>query len=218
MSVAMEPRVRDLVPRNSGASWVVRRGERIRINGRTVIDFVAFNLENLRERFDQARTKTNQAKIWISTGDILYSKLNNPLLTIVEDTFTEGHHDLQKGMCSRERFRLIAEGKAKRIFAEGIDLNPQTPEQIPDHGCWENLISGLEGWEIPSEDIPSPLNIFQDMKIDPVTGAMMDTTVRPEVSAYLEMRAEMDVLAAISTCPQSGRGEGATVEIFAAGD
>jgi uncharacterized protein YcgI (DUF1989 family) len=218
MSVAMEPRVRDLVPRNSGASWVVRRGERIRINGRTVIDFVAFNLENLRERFDQARTKTNQAKIWISTGDILYSKLNNPLLTIVEDTFTEGHHDLQKGMCSRERFRLIAEGKAKRIFAEGIDLNPQTPEQIPDHGCWENLISGLEGWEIPSEDIPSPLNIFQDMKFDPVTGAMMDTTVRPEVSAYLEMRAEMDVLAAISTCPQSGRGEGATVEIFAAGD
>ena len=122
------PVLHAIVPRNSGASFEVRRGQRIRVSGRTVIDFVAFNLHNTRERFDQARTKTNQAKLFISTGDILYSKLNSPMLTIVEDTFVEGKHDLQKGMCSRERFRLVAEGKAKRVFAEGVDLNPKAED------------------------------------------------------------------------------------------
>ena len=50
-------------------------------------------------------------KLFISTGDTLFSKRNNPLLTIVEDTFTEGRHDLQKGMCSRKRFEMVAQGQ-----------------------------------------------------------------------------------------------------------
>src|SRR5499426_123100 len=98
----------EIVPKNSGRAFVLKRGQRVRVAGRTVVDFVAFNLANLRERFDQARTKTNQVKIFLSTGDQLISKLNNPLLTIVEDTFKEGHHDLQKGMCSKKRFELVA--------------------------------------------------------------------------------------------------------------
>ena len=99
-----------VVPKNSGAAWELKKGQRLRIAGRSIVDFVAFNLHDLVERFDQARTKTNQVKIFISTGDILYSKRNNPMLTIVEDTFAEGRHDLQKGMCSRTRFQMVAEG------------------------------------------------------------------------------------------------------------
>ena len=125
----------EVVPKNSGRAFVAKKGQRLRVAGRTVVDFVAFNLANVRERFDQARTKTNQAKIFISTGDQLISKLNNPLLTIVEDTFKEGKHDLQKGMCSRKRFELVAKGFARRVFAEGVDMNPRRPEEIPDHGC-----------------------------------------------------------------------------------
>src|SRR5512143_739358 len=109
------------VPKNSGVAFEVLKGQRIRIAGRSIVDFVAFNLRDLTERFDQARTKTNQVKIFISTGDVLYSKRNNPMMTIVEDTFTEGRHDLQKGMCSRKRFEMVAQGQTKRIFAEGVD-------------------------------------------------------------------------------------------------
>ena len=203
-----------VVPKNSGKAFVVKKGQKLRIAGRTVVDFVAFNLHNLRERFDQARTKTNQVKIFISTGDQLLSKENNPLLTIVEDTFTEGKHDLQKGMCSRKRFELVAKGLAQRKFAGGVDMNPQRPEDIPDHGCWENLIDALKGWDIPSEDIPSPFNIWQTMKIDPATGAMLDTTIRPKTEAHVDFRAEMDCLVAVSACPQSGRGEAIRVEVF----
>jgi len=204
----------EIVPKNSGRAFVVKRGQRLRVAGRTVVDFVAFNLANLRERFDQARTKTNQVKIFVSTGDQLISKLNNPLLTIVEDTFQEGHHDLQKGMCSKKRFELVAKGLARRVFAEGVDMNPQRPEDIPDHGCWENLSEALKPWNIPPEDIPSPFNIFQTMRIDPDTGAMLDTMVRPKQEAHVDFRAEMDCLIGVSACPESGRGEAIRVEIF----
>lgn len=203
-----------VVAKNSGRAFVVEKGQRLRVSGRTIVDFVAFNLHDLKERFDQARTKTNQTKIFISEGDQLISKRNNPMLTIVEDTFKEGRHDLQKGMCSRKRFELVAQGAAQRKFAEGVDLNPKTPADIPDHGCWENLTEALKSWSVLAEDIPSPFNIFQTMRIDPDSGALLDTMIRPKDEAHVDFRAEMDCLVAVSACPESGRGRAIRVEIF----
>jgi uncharacterized protein YcgI (DUF1989 family) len=203
-----------VVPKNSGAAFEVRKGQRLRIAGKSIVDFVAFNLHDLEERFDQARTKTNQVKIFISTGDVLYSKRNNPMLTIVEDTFKEGRHDLQKGMCSRKRFEMVARGVSKRVFAEGVDINPVKAEEIPDHGCWENLSAAVKPWNIPPDDVPSPFNIFQCMRIDPETGIMYDTMIRPENEAHVDFCAEMDCLVAVSACPESGRGQAIRVEIY----
>jgi hypothetical protein len=202
------------VPKNSGRAYIVKKGQRLRIAGKSIVDFVAFNLNDLSERFDQARTKTNQVKIFISAGDTLFSKRNNPMLTIVEDTFTEGRHDLQKGMCSRKRFEMVAQGKSKRVFAEGVDINPKAPEELPDHGCFENLSEAVKGWKISPDDIPSPFNIFQCMRIDPETGIMYDTMIRPKNEAHVDFRAEMDCLVAASACPESGRGQAIRVEIF----
>jgi hypothetical protein len=84
---------------NSGTAWEMKKGQRARITFQSIVDFVVFNRDNLQERFDQARTKANQGKIYLSTGDLLISKLNTPMMTIVEDTF-KGTHDLQYGMCS----------------------------------------------------------------------------------------------------------------------
>lgn len=203
-----------IVPKNSGAALELKKGQRLRVAGKSIVDFVAFNLADLSERFDQARTKTNQVKIFISTGDILYSKRNNPMLTIVEDTFTEGRHDLQKGMCSRKRFEMVAWGQSKRVFAEGVDINPRKAEDIPDHGCWENLSDAVKPWNILPDDVPSPFNIFQCMRIDPDTGVMYDTTIRPKGEAHVDFRAEMDLLVAASACPESGRGQAIRMEIY----
>ncbi len=203
-----------VVAKNSGAAFEVKRGQRLRVAGKSIVDFVAFNLRELTERFDQARTKTNQVKIFISTGDILYSKRNNPMLTIVADTFTEGRHDLQKGMCSRKRFEMVVEGKSTRVFAEGVDINPKKAEEIPDHGCWENLSNAVKAWDIAPDDVPSPFNIFQCMRIDPETGVLYDTMIRPKDEAHVDFRAEMDCLVAVSACPESGRGQAIRVEIF----
>ncbi len=204
----------EVVAKNSGAAFELKKGQRLRVTGRSVADFVAFSLGDVTERFDQARTKSNQAKMFISTGDTLYSKRNNSMLTIVEDTFREGNHDLQKGMCSRKRFEMVAEGKSKRVFAEGVDPNPKKAAEIPDHGCWENLSDALKPWKIAPDDVPSPFNIFQCMSIDPHTGAMFDTMVRPKDEAYVDFRAEMDLLVGVSACPESGRGQAIRVKIF----
>jgi uncharacterized protein YcgI (DUF1989 family) len=203
-----------LVAKNNGAAFEMRKGQRLRIAGKSIVDFVAFNLHDVTERFDQARTKTNQVKIFITTGDVLYSKRNNPMLTIVEDSFKEGRHDLQKGMCSRKRFEMVAQGESKRIFAEGVDINPKNAAEIPDHGCWENLSGALKPWNISADDVPSPFNIFQCMRIDPETGIMYDTMIRPKDEAHVDFRAEMDCLIAVSACPESGRGQAIWVEIY----
>jgi uncharacterized protein len=203
-----------IVEKNSGAAIEVKKGQRLRIAGKSIVDFVAFNLHDLTERFDQARTKTNQVKIFISTGDILYSKRNNPMLIIVEDTFKEGRHDLQKGMCSRKRFEMVAQGGSKRVFAEGVDINPKKAEEIPDHGCWENLSEAVKPWNISPDDVPSPFNVFQCMRIDPESGIMYDTLIRPKDEAHVDFRAEMDCLVAVSACPESGRGLAIRIEVF----
>ena len=199
--------------RNTGYTLELKKGQFIKITSQTIIDFVCFNLTNLRERFDQARTKANQRKVFLTTGDCLISKLNNTLFTIVEDTFKEGHHDLQEGMCSRKRHELAAQ----RGMWEATYGRPLT--EMPPRGCTENLAKVLEPFGIALEDVPSPFNIFQDMIIHPDTGILEHSPIRPKPpGAWVTMRAEMDVLAALSVCPDVsiGGSTGATVAVFEA--
>ena len=47
----------EVVPKNSGAAFEVKKGQRLRIAGKSIVDFVAFNLHDLTERFDQTVAK-----------------------------------------------------------------------------------------------------------------------------------------------------------------
>jgi uncharacterized protein YcgI (DUF1989 family) len=183
------------VPYNTGWSAEMKKGQVIRITATTTVDLVAFNLHNLMERFDQARTKVYNMKIFISTGDKLMGRANQHMMTIVEDGYKDGTHDLQKGMCSGYRFQLAKqEGRLREYY-------PREIKEIPDHGCWENLSKALAPYNIAPEDIPSPLNLNQTMKIDGVTGKMEHTQIRPKPGTYVDLRAEMDLLVAFSACP-----------------
>jgi hypothetical protein len=198
--------------RNIGYAFDMEAGQCTRITSQTIIDFVCFNRDNLRERFDQARTKANQRKIFISTGDQLISKLNNTMMTIVDDTF-EGRHDLEEGMCSRKRHELAA---AKGIWEKtyGRPLS-----EMPPRGCTENLGGVLAPYGIAVEDVPSPFNIFQHMIIHADTGELEHSHIRPKPpGATVILRAEMRLLAAISTCPDMAAGgtTGATVALLGA--
>src|ERR1700739_196081 len=125
------------LPRNIGFAFDLQAGQAVRITSQSIIDFVCFNRENLRERFDQARTKANQRKVFISIGDSLISKSNNTMMTIIEDTFKEGHHDLQEGMCSRKRHELAAQrGIWEKTYGRPLS-------EMPPHGCTENLANVL---------------------------------------------------------------------------
>ena len=197
-----------LMPTNTGRAFTLSKGQHIRIIGQSVVDFVAFNLDNLRERFSQARTKANQGKIFISTGDKLISMFNNVMLTIVEDTY-EGTHDRQFGMCSGKSLPILSQGGYKYPFGE---------EDLPDHGCWENLTEAVKPWNIAPEDIPSPFNIFGMVKIDGSTGRMefevFPVKERPKPGTYVQLRAEMNCLVAASACPHAGWGLPIRVQIY----
>lgn len=182
------------VPPNTGWAGDLKKSQLIRITGTTTVDFVAFDRHNLRERFDQARTKVYNTKIFISTGDKLMSKSNKHMMTIIEDKYVEGTHDLQKGMCSAYRYQLFKqEGRIKEYYLGDVE--------IPDHGCWENLSEALKPYGIAPEDIPSPFNLFQTMKIDGTTGRLEHTKIRPKLGTYIDLRAEMDLVVALSACP-----------------
>ena len=182
---------------NTGRAFTVTEGRRLQVYGTTIADFVAFDQHNLRERFDQARTKTYNSCIYATRGNMLMTKSNEPLLLITEDTFTEGTHDLQKGMCSAARVRMaVQEGRLKEYYNRDIPAN-----ELPDHGCWENLSRALKPYGVPPEDIPSPFNLFQTIRIELPSGKMFNTNIRPKPGTYIEMQAERDVLVAISACP-----------------
>ena len=207
-----------VVSYNTGGSFIVKKGQHIRVNAESTCDFVVFNLDNLKERFDQARTKANQCKVYISTGDVLYSKINNIMMTIVEDTY-KGKHDLQYGMCSKfsrdEQWRRRNTPEIKAWFETwGITKR----EDMPMHGCYENIMSGLRDYPILPIDIPSPLNIFQYMDIQP-DGRMIDRRheCRPEPGkpAHVDFKAEMNCLVAISACPETNmKGQPIHVQVF----
>ena len=84
----------------------------------------------------------------------------------------------------------------------------------PDHGCWENLTEALKPWQIPAEDIPSPLNIFQTMLINAKTGTLRYAMKRPKPGTHFDLRAEMDCLAGISACPEGGRGKELHIVVY----
>ena len=207
-----------VVAANTGAAFTVKKGEHIRIYGRSIVDTVVFNLDNLRERFDQARTKANQGKIYISTGDVLFSKINHVMMTIVEDTY-KGTHDLQYGMCSKESYDEFWERCNTEAFKDTLkELGVTKREDLPDHGCYENLSAALEPYNIAPEDIPSPFNIFQSMDLILPEGKLVFRLAKywPEPGKHdmVGLRAEMNCLVAVSACPSLGIGDSIRCQVY----
>ena len=205
------------IPINSGKSFIVKKGERICVLGESIVDFVVFNLDNLKERFDQARTKANQGKIYISTGDVLYSKRNNIMMTIVDDTYA-GRHDLQYGTCSKTSYDLWWE-KLKNTEAFKDDFaewGVNSRDDLPDHGCWENIANAVDDYDIIPEDIPSPFNLFQSLEIDAdgkFSWRIDDHRPEPGRPAAITFQADMNCLVAVSACPEMGKVTARPVKI-----
>ena len=150
----------------------MKAGQILRLTARTIIDFVALDRHNHAEMFDQAPTKEESGCIYLKCA-----------------------HDMQFGMCGRARHRRAAEEGRLGEYLHGGAI------ALPDHGCAENLTWALEPYGIPYENIASPVNLFQNMDIDQATGSMKRTQIRPEQPVPIELRAERDLIVALSACP-----------------
>ena len=100
----------DIAARNTGWAAEMKAGQILRLTARTIIDFVAFDCHDYTEAFDQAPTKEESGCLYFKRGHTLLSRTGAPLATLIADGFEGlGTHDLQFGMCGRDRHKRAAE-------------------------------------------------------------------------------------------------------------
>jgi uncharacterized protein YcgI (DUF1989 family) len=159
------------------------RGQTLRITdleGQQVADVIAFTLPDLTDRLWPSTTIRLNGTVYFTTGHTLYSELSRPLLQIVEDTC--GRHDMLAGSCNAE-----------------IDL---VRYGVKDHrGCVENFVEAIAPWGLGRSDVPMSFNVFMNCPVEP-DGSWSIAEPASRAGDYITVRAEADVLVAISNCPQ----------------
>ena len=175
----------------AGEPWMheIRKGQVFRIldlEGNQAVDTLFYNARNPSERYSAQDTIVRQGSLYLTTGTALVSNKGNAMLTIVADTC--GRHDTLGGACA-------AESNSVRYALDRKYM----------HSCRDNFLIALARWGEPygltKRDIPGNINFFMNVPVTPEGGL----TFADGVSApgkYVELRAEMDVLALISNCPQ----------------
>jgi hypothetical protein len=171
-----------------GAAWarIVTRGQVLRIvdlEGRQAVDFLCYSAEDPAERYHAPNTIKKAGTLKLTRGHVLYSDVARPLMTITEDT--AGGHDTIGGCCSEPSNRLLY----------GVEGRP---------GCRENFLTALAGFGRGRADIVPNVNFFCSVPIGR-DNRLADTVFTPgpsRPSDHVDLRAETDVLVALSNCPQ----------------
>ena len=148
--------------------------------GQQVSDLVAFGHPESQEYLSSGRSLDYASRLWLTTGDILYSNRSRPMFTILEDTC--GRHDFTLTPCSKDTFRVI--------YGE----NEGRP------GCEGNLAAALAPYDIGVDRIPIAFNIFMHVAIDAATGEFRVLPPLSKAGDFVRLRAEMPVVAAITAC------------------
>jgi uncharacterized protein len=148
--------------------------------GQQVSDLVAFARDDTAEYLSSGRSIDYASRLFLSTGDVLYSNRSRPMLTILEDTC--GRHDFTLTPCSKDTFAII--------YGEH--------EGRP--GCEGNLAMALAPYGIGVDRIPIAFNVFMHVAVDPASGRI---AVRPPLSRpgdHVRLRVEMPLLVAMTAC------------------
>jgi urea carboxylase-associated protein 1 len=173
-----------IIPPNGDWGRTIRAGQRLRIidvEGKQAVDFLCYNAADPEERYNAADTMKYAGTIFLTTGHGIYSDRGRPLFTIVEDTC--GRHDTIGGCCS-------AESNLKRYGVAG------TPN------CRDNFLRALSKFGLGRKDIVTNLNFFMNVPVE-ADGKMYLAEGFSKPGDYIDLRAEMDVIAVISNCPQT---------------
>lgn len=169
----------------AGAPWAgrVSRGQTLRIvdlKGQQAVDFLCYNANDIEERYSAPNTLKAAATLSLTRGHVLYSDLANPLFEIVDDTY--GGHDTIGGCCSAP----------SNLMLYGVRDCP---------GCRENFLKALATFGMGRRDIVPNVNFFMKVGISDA-GAAAIAPADSSPGCYVALEARMDVLVAISNCPQ----------------
>ncbi|WP_246191553.1 DUF1989 domain-containing protein [Pseudoxanthomonas gei] len=167
----------------SGHAIELRAGDQLVVIdplGQQVSDLTAFSLEDRVEYLSSGRSIDYASKLWLSTGDVLYSNRSRPMFTILEDTC--GRHDFTLTPCSKRMFELL--------YGE--------TEGRP--GCEGNLAAALAPYGIDVDRIPVAFNIFMNVSVDGSTGAVAVLPPLSQAGDFIRLRAEMPMVVAMTAC------------------
>ena len=174
-----------VVPARGYGAFEVAQGQVIRIvdvEGKQVPDVLVYNRHDLKEQISVRYSLSVNQKQQLSTGDPLYSLSCKPMLTIVADTV--GKHWWGGAFCSRE---------LRHVWTGNPNLE----------GCRDNFARALAPYGLAREDVRDGgcLNFFMNMGSGGADGFNSIGPPFSEAGDYVDLRAELEVLVAISACP-----------------
>ncbi len=171
------------IPPRSGVAFRLDRGQRLTVidpQGEQVADLLAFNRNDTREVISSGRTLDYASRIYLTTGDKLYSNRSRVLLTIAEDTV--GRHDFLLTPCSADTFRIIY------------------GDETPHRGCFGNLAEALAPYGVTPDQIPSAFNVFMNVPVDGETGELKVAPPLSRAGDHVVFVAEDDLIVGLTAC------------------
>ena len=171
------------IPAREYSAFTMRRRQILRfvdIEGKQVSDIVCFNEHDLSEHLNMGNSVLLNKRRELRREDVLYSVICNPMMTICgysnEESYSYGP------MCSEELNRI-------RYGAPGT------------RNCRDNFAMALAPWGFNRRQIPNAFVPFMRVEVE-ADGTMeiKEPTSRP--GDFYDLRAEMDLLVAVSNCPQ----------------
>jgi hypothetical protein len=177
-----------IIPAKHGHACRVERGQILRIHlveGQQVGDCAFFNADDPREQFHVGQTWAMNVMLGHGTArafKYFYSKppRENVMLTVVQDT-VKNHFGNCAGRCTTKLLAL-------RDGRTGV------------RSCQENLAEALAPFGISGDDIGDIYNVFMHVEYQP-DGGFAIKVPQTKAGDFVELRAEMNIIAAISACP-----------------
>lgn len=166
----------------SGVGFTLLKGQVLKvtdIEGGQVADLFCAVRDEPQQVLSAGHTTDYNSKLFLTTGDILYSNRSNPMLTITEDTV--GGHIMIYAPCSQQMFER----------SNGADQ--------PHPNCFDNLANHLGPLGLDPSRITTPLNVFMNIDIMP-DGGIEIKPPRSKAGDCIELKAEMDLIVGVSAC------------------
>lgn len=175
---------------NAGDYWVYRlqEGQTLRITdleGNQAADTLFYNADDTAERYSVTDTLRGQRNVFLTTGSVLRSSEDRPMLEIVADTC--GRHDTLGGACATES-NTVRYSLEKRHMHACRDSWLLAVAQHPQYG-------------LTRRDITHNINFFMNVPVTKEGGLQFADGISAP-GKYVELVAKMNVLVMISNCPQ----------------
>lgn len=174
--------VRTIAPR-TGVAFRLTKGRTLTVidpEGQQVSDMLAYRAHDTNEVISSGRSIDYASRLFLTTGDILYSNRSNPMLVIGEDQV--GRHDFTLTPCSKDTFRIIY------------------GDEQPHHGCQGNLEMALAPYGIGPDQIPIAFNVFMHVAVNGETGEIKVLAPLSRAGDLTRFHAEMDLIIALTAC------------------